>query len=227
MGSFGRIEEFNNEEESFSSYSERMAQYFIANDITDDGKKRAIFLSVVGAKTYNLLRTLLHPSKPSDSTFDTLVKKLEEHFNPKPSPIVQRCKFNTCFRKQGQTVADFIAELRKLSEYCDYGSSLSDMIRDRLVAGINDDAMQKRLLTTDYASLDLKKAQELCLAMEAANRDIRDLATAKSPHQNSASVNKVTFKKPNYGPHKHSSNRPPNVSTSTSKWKPWLNRKTN
>lgn len=97
----------------------------------------------------------------------------------KPSPIVQRCKFNSCHRKQGQSVSDIIAEL---NEYCDNGSALSD------------DRIQKRLLTTDFASLDLKKAKEICQAMEAANRDIQDLTTAESSlHDSTAHVNKVTF----------------------------------
>ena len=35
--------------------------YFIANKITDDDIKRAVFLSIVGDKTYQLIRGLLAP----------------------------------------------------------------------------------------------------------------------------------------------------------------------
>ncbi|KAM3625186.1 uncharacterized protein V6R79_008261 [Siganus canaliculatus] len=44
------------------------------------------------------------------------------------------------FRKKGQSVANFVAELRQLSEHCDFGPVLDDLLRERLVCGINNDA---------------------------------------------------------------------------------------
>ena len=52
-------------------------------------------------------------------------------FNPKPSPIVKRFEFNTRCQKQGESIAVFVAELRKIAEHCDFGAVLSDMLRDR------------------------------------------------------------------------------------------------
>jgi len=40
----------------------------VANEI-DDERKVAVLLSVMGAKTYNLLRSLIAPAKPADKTF--------------------------------------------------------------------------------------------------------------------------------------------------------------
>ena len=45
MESLGRIDEFICDSESFSSYSERVTQYFIANYVTDVVKKGAKFLN--------------------------------------------------------------------------------------------------------------------------------------------------------------------------------------
>ena len=39
----------------------------------------------------------------------------------------------------------FVAELRKLTEYCEYGESLNDMLRERLVCGINHERTQQCL----------------------------------------------------------------------------------
>ena len=41
--------------------------------------KKAIFLSSVGAETYKLLKSLLVPSKPSDKTFQELVRMIKNH----------------------------------------------------------------------------------------------------------------------------------------------------
>ena len=39
-----------------------------------------------------------------------------------------------------------MAVLRKLSEHCNYGETLPEMLRDWLVCGINIEKMQRRLL---------------------------------------------------------------------------------
>ena len=52
-----------------------------------------------------------------------------------------------------------MTELRSLSEFCNLGEMLEDMIQDRLVCGINDEAMQKRMLAEP--NLTYKRAVEL------------------------------------------------------------------
>ena len=60
--------------------------------------------------------------------------------------IVQRLKFNSCSRQQGESVSAFVARLRQLTEYCDLDHSLEAMLHDRLVCGINDTCIQQQLL---------------------------------------------------------------------------------
>ena len=48
-----------------------------------------------------------------------------------------------------------------------------DMIRDRLVCGVNDERIQRRLLAGSL--LDFIKALELATAMEIADKNTRDL----------------------------------------------------
>ena len=42
MAPFGKIDEFDMDVEDWAQYTERLAQYFIANDIGDADKQRAI-----------------------------------------------------------------------------------------------------------------------------------------------------------------------------------------
>ena len=85
------------------------------------------------------------PEKPSDKTFKEL-ELVQHHENPKPSAIVQQFRFNTRFRKSGEFIASYVAELRNLSEHCDFQNTFEEMLRDRLVCGINDEQIQRRLL---------------------------------------------------------------------------------
>ena len=141
-----------------------MENYFLANDITDDAKQRAILLSACGASTYQVIRNLTAPKKPAEHPFKDIVKLVRQHYSPAPSAIVQHFNFNTRSPKEGETKAEFIAELRKISEHCQFGDTLEDMLRDRLVCKIQDSRLQRCLLAE--TDLTFTKAFDLCQATE-------------------------------------------------------------
>ena len=71
METFGTLKEFNGiDSDWWSSYNERCTFYIIANKITDDDIKRAVFLSIIGDKTYQIIRGLLAPKELSDGKYD-------------------------------------------------------------------------------------------------------------------------------------------------------------
>ena len=77
--------------------------------------------------------------KPKEKSVDKILQMLTEHFDPKPSVIVQRIRFNSQSCQEGESVPKFTAELQQLSEHCEFGAVLSDMLQDRLVVGIRND----------------------------------------------------------------------------------------
>ena len=190
---YGSLGPYSSGKETWIAYCERLEQYFAANDIDDAGKQRAVLLSECGSETYQLIRSLVAPEKPKNKTFDALVKLVADHLTPPPSPIVQRFHFNTRTQKEGETVAAFLAELRRLSEHCEYGETLDDMLRDRLVCGIRDIRVQRHLLAE--SKLTLKKAFEMAQGAELADKHSK--ALHKQPPSTSPGVNRVaTFTKP-------------------------------
>ena len=170
----GRIEEFDGSKDGdWQLYVERLEHFFLANGISDADKKRAVFLSVIGPTTYKILRSIVSPAKPGDKEYSELVEKLSQHFRPTPSEIVERFKFHSRVRKPAESVATFVAELRSLSEFCNFGDTLDVMIRDRLVCGINDAVIQKRLLAEP--KLTYAKAVEIAQTAETASQGLREL----------------------------------------------------
>ena len=190
MPTFGKFDEFN-ETEDWRHYIERVNHFFEANEITDPDKRRSIFLVCVEAKTYKLVRSLVAPEDPKDKSYEDLAKLLQDHFMPKPSAIVQRFKFNTRSQQPGETIAMFLAELRHLSEHCEFGITLDEMLRDRLVCGVRDIRIQRRLLAEP--KLTLNWALDLALAIEAADKDASEIQRAEG-QGGDASVNKVDVK---------------------------------
>jgi hypothetical protein len=187
---------FDGTREEWEDYAERLENYFIANDIKDPVKQRAILLNCVGASTYRLIKTLSLPGKPNDLSFADLVKRVKTHFNPKPSVTIKRYEFKTRKQKPGESVAKYLAALRKIAEHCDYGSSLNDMLRDRLVCGTADERVQRRYL--QESTLTYATARDMALASETAEKDAKRLhETSSEPtpaRQEKAEVFKVTPK---------------------------------
>ena len=118
MGStlIGTIKEFDDESDDWVEYMERVEHFFLANEITDINKKKSILLSSCGAKTYKLFSSLVTPQKPGEVEWTILTQAMKEHQNPKPSSIVERYKLNKRDRKNGESVPEYISELRKLSQ---------------------------------------------------------------------------------------------------------------
>ena len=103
--------------------------------------KISVLLSVVGIVMYKLLRNLLASARPGEKIYDELVATLLAHYSPPPSKIIQWFEFHSHFHNPGESVVTYVAELHSLAEFCNFGQILEAMLRDRIVCGINDDAI--------------------------------------------------------------------------------------
>jgi hypothetical protein len=121
-----------------------LEQYFEVNDIAEDKKVPAL-LTLLGGKTYTLLRNLTAPNKPKEKDYTTLVNLLRDHLTPKPIVIAERFRFHKRNQLQCESVNAHIAELRKLTEFCEFGLNLNVTLRDRFVCGVRNDQIQKEL----------------------------------------------------------------------------------
>ena len=182
-GYIGKIEPFDESVENWTSYVERLEEYFKVNKV-DNNMKVSALLSLVGGKTYSLLRNLTLPDKPADKNFDDIVKLLKEHLSPKPSIIAERFRFHRRQQQEGESVNEYVAVLKKLAEHCEFGENLNDTLRDRLVCGLKNEQIQKQLLSK--STLTLPKATEIAVAMETASKDASELR-----HQQVSGVNKL------------------------------------
>ena len=93
------------------------------------------------------------PAKPSSLYFKTIVETLQKHLSPRPLLIAERFRFHKRNQLEGETVSSYLAELKKLLLYCEFGTNLNDVLRDRLVCGLHNELIQKRLLSEPDLSL--------------------------------------------------------------------------
>jgi len=209
MATYGSVGEFDETQEPWELYIDRLEEFFVANKIESDDQKRAILNAQVGAKAYQLINKLLSPKKPKEATFTEICTVMQNHCVPTTSVIVERCKFSDRVRRPGESISDYVAAIRGIAQKCDFGEELNTNLRDRLVTGIQDLHI-KRTLIAQGDKLDFKKALETAQSMEQADKHARDLGGSSKPvHQ----VNK--FKQTSRNSKPKTDSRPKGAGAST------------
>ena len=166
-------------QEELSQYAERIDHYFVANEVDGAEKKKAVFLSIIGPQYYKLLASLVTPAKPGEKTYTEMVAALTKHYDPQPSEILQRFCFHTRFRKYEETVATYVSALRSLAQKCNFkAGTMDEMLRDRLVCAINEDTIQRRMLSEVKLTYD--NALELAHTWEAAMKNVIEMQSAST-----------------------------------------------
>ena len=104
---------------------------------------------------------------------------LLKHYDPQPLVIGERFRFYQRSQKSGESIADFVADLRRLSIKCEFGDFLDQALRDRFVC-VRNEALPRKLLTE--SDLTIKRAQELAQSMESADLNAKgDGTTSRAP----------------------------------------------
>ena len=86
-----------------------------------------------------------HLSTEEKAQYDVVKEKFEGYFVKRRNVIFERAKFNQRRQEPGEPVDNFITSLHCLSEHCGYGDLREQMIRDRIVVGIQDISLSEKL----------------------------------------------------------------------------------
>ena len=103
VAAIGNMKDFDPDKDNWTEYAEQLQHYFLANNIEAEQQKSTL-ITVMADAAYALLRQLVAPGKISDKSFADLWKVMEAHYNPKPSIILQRHKFNNHVRGPNESV---------------------------------------------------------------------------------------------------------------------------
>ncbi|KAH7933553.1 hypothetical protein HPB49_013869 [Dermacentor silvarum] len=169
----GRFDQFIEDgDEDFQSYLERFDHFLKASQVSD-ALKVSVFITAIGNKAYKTLKTLLEPEKPGNKTNEQLVQTLQEQYVPQNSIIAERFKFNRRLQQDGETVAAFVVELKRLVTSCGFGAFLDEAFRDRFVAGLCDKETQAEVLKN--SKLTFRNACDIARSIELARKESRDI----------------------------------------------------
>ncbi|KAL6471840.1 hypothetical protein MHYP_G00204900 [Metynnis hypsauchen] len=124
----------------------------------------------------------------------TYYDRFETYVTPKANPIFARYKFHEKIQGNSESFDQFLTELRLLVKDCGYPNG-DEMVRDRIVFGINSPRIREKLLC--YGSgLTLENAIDIARSHELSQQQLKTMVflTANQASQSVHAVNRWTNK---------------------------------
>lgn len=132
-----------------------------------ESQKLPIFLNCLGPDGLSIYDGLPEPK----DIFQNAVERFDEHFTGRTSVLLLRKQFYEARQMSNESATDFACRLRRISKDCNFGSSLTTMLRDIFVVGVRDDRLGERLLAESADTLTFDNALVKAESFERARTE--------------------------------------------------------
>ena len=182
-----------NASDGWRRWRERLECYMTATGLNkmDKNIQVSTFLTVIGSESHEVYSTFdWGEVDPKEATLSQVMEKFSQYCTPRGNVTFERYRFNSRGQHAGESLEQYVTELRKLSAKCEFNSVTPDqLLRDRIVFGLRDDKVRERLLRESMLSLE--KCLEICRASEVS---LKQLQEVKQIADSSASVSQIAKK---------------------------------
>ena len=130
-------------------WKEQWDNYAIVVQLADKSHdlQKAIFLNTIGAEAFKIYKSLDYPPAMDRKKLDTVISMFEAYANSYTNVTYERYVFNSRSQEGAETIDAYIRVVKDLASTCNFPPDIrDDLIRDRIVCGIRDNSLRKRLL---------------------------------------------------------------------------------
>ncbi|KAK0141097.1 hypothetical protein N1851_021899 [Merluccius polli] len=122
----------------------------------------------MGPEADNIFKSFTFDAEADKKEFDIVLAKYDGYFYPKRN-VIHEC---TCFyqrvQRPGEKAEMFIRALYEMTEHCEFGTTREEHIRDRIVVGILDKEVSRKLqlmadLTLAQTIQTVRQSEEVAL----------------------------------------------------------------
>ena len=151
--------EDGNKSNAWKSWKKSLQFFLVATKINEESNavKTSTLLTCIGKKGIDIYDTFTFNTEEDKLKLDVVLQKFDTYCEPRKNTTMMRYKFLTHKQSMGQSFGDFVIELKKLSEDCEFGDLKNSLVKDVIICGINDNNLRERLLRIDEADSNLEK----------------------------------------------------------------------
>ena len=176
-------------------YATRFARYVRLSHLrnADEETKIDTLLYEMGKAADQAMRTF----NPQPKSLKATLESFGKYFYPKQNVIFTRTMFANRNQGEQEPAESFIRSVYELAEECNYGKMKDELIRDRLIAGMQDQQLSRELQLDD--SVTLEKVCSKLRQKEQLHQESKILqqAAKPSPACETSSIDAIRkYKKP-------------------------------
>ncbi|VDP89355.1 unnamed protein product [Echinostoma caproni] len=119
-----------------------------------------LFLTLGDRELYSLVKNLSSPNVPAELPSEKLKSLLLDQILSVDFQATERAKFNSMIRGANTPCREFILQLNKQASKCNYGDRLEEQLCDRLISGINNISLQRKML--EKKDITFAEARKIC-----------------------------------------------------------------
>ncbi len=130
--------------DSWPRWKKRFEQFRVASGLSTAEPVRQVstLLYCLGEEAESVL-SAIGITAAQRAVYTTVTDKFDAYFRIRRNVIFERARFNRRNQQDGESVEQYIMEIHRLADNCDYGNLKEDLIRDRLVVGIKDSRLSQ------------------------------------------------------------------------------------
>ena len=151
--------------------------YEIVTELTKrpDEYRVATFITCIGADALEIYNGLPFENEVDKKNITKVIQLLEKYCLGETNIIYERYVFNNRSQNSDESIECYVTSLRVLADSCEYGLLKDELIRDRIVCGIRENQLRKRLL--QECKLTLIRAIDICRAAESATFRVKSMGS--------------------------------------------------
>ena len=193
--------ESGNIAENWRQWHQRFEVFSLASGLSEKSEKvqAATFLHVAGIKALEVYNTFTWEREGDEDKVDKILEKFQFYCKPRKNITWDRHVFNTRNQQMGETIDQYVTDLRTKARSCEFGELHDSLIRDRIICGIICDKTRGILLRE--GDISLQRTVEICRANEAVTSQLKaishtttDITTEAEIHPIRTTAKKLTDK---------------------------------
>lgn len=188
----------NDPEQSFKTFLASWTNYCRAAQIDkwppdQISRKISVLMSAIGEEALKKYNNFGLDLNKIEGKYEEIIEMISTKMIPQKNVIYNRYVFNSKKQTPGEAFETFYSDLMKLVEDCDYKEWKDDMLRDRIVLGIQDIKVRRELLRKE--KLTLLEAVNICRAAEITNKQMQTLTNSDGSYDTIKKIDKPKDKR--------------------------------
>ena len=176
-----RLELKSNLAKTWKSWKQLWDAYETVTGLNEkDSKLRvATFVTCIGPDALDIHNGLPFQNDEEKGDMNKILELWNSYCIGETNIIYERYKFNNRNQDLNESIDTYASALRALASTCDFGELKDQLIRDRIVCGMQSNAVRRKLL--QEPKLTLGRCLDVCRAAEATSAQIKAMAGQATP----------------------------------------------